>query len=66
AGMYEGEITGRYDQATMQAVIEFQRKWWLDDDGIAGPNTRMAIYAAIDKYESPKLGAEPSVPQEDA
>jgi general secretion pathway protein A len=67
-GVYEGEATGTYDQATMQAVIKFQQEYRLDDDGIAGPNTRMAMYSVLDKYETPKLAAEPehSAPQEEA
>jgi general secretion pathway protein A len=62
-GLYEGEIAGRYDLATMQAVMEFQREYRLDADGIAGPNTRLAIYSALDKYETPELSVEPSAPQ---
>jgi len=63
AGTYRSEITGTYDPGTMEAVAEFQRKYLLDDDGIAGPNTRMAIYAALDKYETPRLVRESSEPQ---
>jgi len=66
AGFYEGEITGGYGAATMQAVMEFQREYKLDDDGITGPNTRMAIYSVLDKYDTPKLRVEPSASQEDA
>ncbi len=64
-GLYEGEIPGRYDLATMEAVMEFQREYRLDADGIVGPNTRLAIYSALDKYDTPELSVEPSAPQED-
>jgi len=62
AGMYTGDITGRYDDQTTQAVLEFQRKYRLDDDGIVGPNTRMVLYAALDTYDTPTLTLEPTVP----
>jgi general secretion pathway protein A len=62
AGMYTGDITGRYDDQTTQAVLEFQRKYRLEDDGIVGPNTRMVLYAATDAYDTPKLTLEPTVP----
>jgi peptidoglycan hydrolase-like protein with peptidoglycan-binding domain len=60
--MYTGDITGRYDDQTTQAVLEFQRKYRLEDDGIVGPNTRMVLYAATDAYDTPKLTLEPTVP----
>ncbi len=58
AGTYEGEITSTYDQGTASAVMAIQRQFRIDDDGIAGPNTRMVIYAALDQYETPKLVRE--------
>jgi len=60
AGMYTGDITGRYDDQTTQAVLEFQRKYRLVDDGIVGPNTRMVLYAAVGTYNTPKLTPEPT------
>ena len=59
AGTYEGDITNIYDQETARAVVAIQRRFRIDDDGIAGPNTRMVIYAALDRYETPKLVLEP-------
>jgi hypothetical protein len=66
AGTYEGEVTRAYDQETARAVVAIQRRFRIDDDGIAGPNTRMVIYAALDQYETPKLVREPSSALEDA
>jgi general secretion pathway protein A len=63
AGTYTGDITGRYDEQTMQAVLDFQRKYRLEDDGIVGPNTRMMLYAALDAYDTPELVLEPASPQ---
>jgi murein L,D-transpeptidase YcbB/YkuD len=47
-------------------VTEFQRKYGIDDDGVAGPNTRMVIYAALAKYQTPKLVSEAMAPREGA
>lgn len=66
AGTYAGEITGTYGQETVRAVTEFQRKYGIDDDGVAGPNTRMVIYAALAKYQTPKLVSEAMAPREGA
>jgi peptidoglycan hydrolase-like protein with peptidoglycan-binding domain len=65
-GTYGGDVTGRYDEATMRAVTTFQRSYRLDDDGIAGPNTRMTMYAVLDEYDTPKLAAEPAALEEEA
>ncbi len=62
AGMYTGDITGRYDDQTTRAVQEFQRKCRLEDDGIVGPNTRMVLYAVLDTYDTPELTLEPALP----
>jgi peptidoglycan hydrolase-like protein with peptidoglycan-binding domain len=39
-------ITGYYGSITRSAVIEFQRAYGLSADGIAGPNTRKALFAS--------------------
>lgn len=38
-GIYKGRIHGTYDNATKNAVVAFQKKYKLTQDGIAGPLT---------------------------
>lgn len=35
-GFYLGEVTGKFDEETMRATIEFQRRYNLQPDGIVG------------------------------
>lgn len=45
-GWLSGRVTGRYDEATKEAVTNFQRKTkGLWEDGIAGPDTLQAMYS---------------------
>jgi len=39
----EVEDPARYDDALVEAVIRFQRRHGLDDDGVVGPKTREAL-----------------------
>lgn len=43
-------IDGIYGSGTKQAVTNFQKKYNLDADGIAGPNTFKKIYSVLDYY----------------
>ncbi|MDQ0228962.1 peptidoglycan-binding protein [Metabacillus malikii] len=47
SGQYKGKSHGRYDNATKNAVIAFQKKYKLKSDGIAGPATHSKINAII-------------------
>jgi general secretion pathway protein A len=47
--------TGVFDDATREAVREFQRTQRLAEDGVVGPFTRIALYAAAGAYERPTL-----------
>jgi len=42
-GLYRGPIDAIAGQATLAALVEFQRKAGLTPDGIAGPQTRAAL-----------------------
>ncbi|MBQ2956957.1 MAG: peptidoglycan-binding protein [Clostridia bacterium] len=42
-GFYTGEIDGRFDSGTRNAVKLFQRANGLDDDGIAGDGTQQKL-----------------------
>ncbi len=44
-GYYTGEVDGAYGPGTQQAVMLFQAQHGLTDDGIAGDQTRNALYA---------------------
>ena len=56
-GYYRGEMSGVYDDQTREAVRQFQSTMRLDDDGVVGPETRMAIYSADPRYPTPSLRA---------
>lgn len=57
-GYYDGEINGKYDVATIDAVLEFQKEFSLiskDSDygaGFFGPKTKKALEEALVKKES--------------
>lgn len=55
AGTYGGALTGHYDDGTLAAVRKFQALKGIEQDGIAGEQTLMALYAAIDRFEGPRL-----------
>ncbi|MBE5801621.1 MAG: hypothetical protein E7319_04965 [Clostridiales bacterium] len=44
-GYYTGEVDGQYGQGTQLAVMLFQAQHGLEDDGIAGDQTRNVLYA---------------------
>ncbi len=60
-GFYAGPPTGRYDDATRDAVRAFQRSRDLAEDGAVGPRTKMALYDSLGRYEVPRLQAEGDV-----
>lgn len=44
-GYYTGKATGKYDNKTIDAVTEFQKKNGLKADGVAGDNTLNQIFS---------------------
>ena len=44
--LYSGDITGHYGEKTEAAVRDFQKRYALKDDGIAGEDTIKELYAA--------------------
>ena len=44
--VYSGDITGHYGSKTESAVKLFQKKYALEDDGVAGEDTIKALYEA--------------------
>ncbi len=52
-------LTGVYDADTLAAVKEFQRSKGIAQDGIVGVQTLMFLYHSIDRFETPRLKAEP-------
>jgi len=55
-------ISGRYDDATRQAVADFQRVNGLTVDGLAGPETRQALAEAAG-VTTPEPSPSPSAPE---
>lgn len=47
-GYYRGSITGEYDSATEQAVMDFQRDFGLTPDGVVGPKTYEVLFRQRD------------------
>jgi LAS superfamily LD-carboxypeptidase LdcB len=44
-GYYSGEVDGKFGQGTAEAVRLFQQQHGLEADGVAGNDTRTALYA---------------------
>lgn len=49
-GYYDGEITGKFDQKTKNAVTWFQWKFGLKADGIVGPKTKLKLWEATKNW----------------
>jgi general secretion pathway protein A len=62
-GTDDVEPTGRFDEGTTKAVLEFQRRHRLDADGVVGPLTRIVLYAeAGQTYRRPALAIPAGAP----
>lgn len=48
-GYYEGESTGTVDEATVKAIIEFQKEKGEFPDGALGPRTKASIRESFEK-----------------
>jgi hypothetical protein len=59
AGTYSGPETGRFDEATRAALLDFQRSRYLAADGRVGRFTRIVLYAAAGGYPRPTLAPQP-------
>ncbi len=54
-GLFSGQTTGVYDEATAAAVSTFQASYGLEPDGVAGTITQIVLYNALDRFERPRL-----------
>ena len=54
-GLYTGEPTGVFDDATEESVRRFQQENNLLLDGVVGPKTRLVLYANLKQYSMPRL-----------
>ncbi len=54
-GFLPGEPSGVFDRSTELAVRAFQNDHRLPADGTVGPLTKMSLYRALGRYESPDL-----------
>jgi general secretion pathway protein A len=57
AGSYSGPTSGRFDEATSEAVLSFQRAHFLETDGWVGPLTRLSLYATGGPDGRPSLAS---------
>lgn len=55
AGVYQGAGGDRFDKATEEAVVEFQRGVHLEADGKVGPMTMIALYGRTASDQVPHL-----------
>lgn len=55
AGCFGGEVTGRYDTVTQEAVRAFQKGQGLDADGRAGEKTLLLLYRRAGGFFPPGL-----------
>lgn len=62
-GFYTGEVDGKFGQGTAEAVKLFQAQHNLDVDGIAGSDTRNALYAATAATYLPTPSPSPAPSQ---
>ena len=56
--LFEGPVSGVYDERTREAVIRLQQENGLKVDGLVGPETKMILYARLDVYPKPTLRKE--------
>jgi general secretion pathway protein A len=54
-GYYKQKPSGVFDEKTAEAVSEFQKDHFLDEDGILGPQTRILLYQALKSLQMPSL-----------
>ena len=54
-GLYTGDPTGVFDDATEESVRRFQQENNLLLDGVVGPKTRLVLYAHLKQYSMPRL-----------
>jgi general secretion pathway protein A len=55
AGVYRGQLTGVFDQATIAAVKSFQADRGIEPDGLAGKQTLLLLYRSAGGFFSPEL-----------
>jgi len=53
-GLLPESPSGWFDGKTELAVRAFQRGRGLDEDGMVGPRTKMALYDALGRYVIPR------------
>jgi len=55
-GYLAGKASGKVDGITEQAIVAFQRRNGLDDDGVAGPGTLEKLYSSSARKASSAVG----------
>lgn len=73
-GYYGGSVNGKFDKATLNAVLTFQANNWMYADGVVGPETWARIFAngavpfyppvqqPYPTYQPPIIGNTPGKP----
>jgi peptidoglycan hydrolase-like protein with peptidoglycan-binding domain len=59
-GYYQGEITGNFDSATQDAVMNFQLEQGLKPDGVVGPRTFATLGSATPIQRAPQPQPAPA------
>jgi general secretion pathway protein A len=58
-GFYTGPVHGRYDDATREAVLSFQRSRDIATSGAVDAHTKLSLYSALPGYATPTLDSDP-------
>jgi len=58
-GFYTGPVHGRYDDATREAVLSFQRSRDIAVSGAVDAHTKLSLYSALPGYATPTLDSDP-------
>jgi general secretion pathway protein A len=56
AGLFKGELTGRYDRETTAAIRDFQSAQGIVKNGRLGKQTLFFLYRKAERYSAPRLG----------
>ncbi len=63
-GYLDVEVTGAFDNHTVEALQAFQNDHYLDEDGILGPQTKIVLYQALAHFKMPRLAGGALQPED--
>ena len=62
-GYYKGQLTSHFDAATKRAVADFQAKFGMKVDGVAGGSTKLRLYDATKNWKPTASSYNPNPDQ---